>query len=41
MKLFNIALELFVETDIFWRDFLISFREYTEKGVKVRLLILA
>lgn len=40
MKLFNITLELLVETDIFWRAFNFFFRTYIEKGMKVRFLIL-
>lgn len=40
MKLFNITLELLVETDIFWRAFYFLFRTYIEKGMKVRFLIL-
>jgi len=40
MKLFNITLELLIETDIF-EELFIFFRIYMEKKMKVRLLILA
>lgn len=40
MKLFNITLELFVETGIFEKLFIFYFRIYTKKKMKVRLLIL-